>query len=480
MNFKNSIFTTSAFVALTTTTAFADAGSTQVLNDYFQFIEKSPLVLNVSNKADNLRSTKWSGISIASEDGNFVINIPWVEVKAGLLGGHTMSFAEKSDGIIQGGELGSTEKVLFEVTHQGFEMTVTGDEDDRSFEGSYAEMGIASLPGSFITFDMDLSGGQSIANIKKGATDVFTGRFSVADSKITYDFDIEGQKTDADMTMTGLSGDYVLDWDSTINLDDPRNTIEALKQFSMNYVVQKTTSKTNVNAGLGPMSIDVTSGLNQARMGFVNKEFDMSTSARDMVYRVAGMGLPPMKVTFDNAEMGFGFPFDNVAKAKSADLKMKLLGLEMEETLWSMFDPLQKLPRTKADLDIDVNAQVIWDKKIAEIDPDTQEPPMRFESVNINALNLRAVGADLKANGSLDINNASFPPVPTGELNIDLAGSSQLLDALTAAGLLPAQQALMARGMMGMFFKSGAGDTLNSVIEFTPNGGIMANGVPIK
>ncbi len=70
---------------------------------------------------------------------------------------------------------------------------------------------------------------------------------------------------------------------------------------------------------------------------------------------------------------------------------------------------------------------------------------------------------------------------PVGAVNLALAGGNGLMDKLVAMGLLPQEQAMGARMMMGIFTVPGDGpDTLKSNIEFTKDGQILANGQRIR
>ena len=72
-------------------------------------------------------------------------------------------------------------------------------------------------------------------------------------------------------------------------------------------------------------------------------------------------------------------------------------------------------------------------------------------------------------------------PKPVGAVDLSLSGGNGLLDKLIAMGLFPQEQAMGVRMMMGLFAVPGdAPDTLNSKIEFTQDGQILANGQRIK
>ena len=77
--------------------------------------------------------------------------------------------------------------------------------------------------------------------------------------------------------------------------------------------------------------------------------------------------------------------------------------------------------------------------------------------------------------------HAPAAPALVGALDLSLVGGVALLDKLVAMGLVPQDQAMGARMMMGLFTVPGEGeDSLTSRIEFTEEGGILANGQQIK
>jgi hypothetical protein len=210
----------------------------------------------------------------------------------------------------------------------------------------------------------------------------------------------------------------------------------------------------------------------------------MTGNATDIIYNVSAMGMPPMKVTLDSSVTTFAVPLDNVDDVKQAAIKMGMTGLELDPMIWAMFDPQGLLPKDKANLDIDISAGVKWLEKMAAFDPMKMASglPVQFEDVKINALNLNAMGADLKTDGAFSVDTSSFPPAASGTANVSIKGVNDLMGKLTAAGLLPGQNAMMAKGMMGVFFKQGGEgvDHLTSQIMIAPNGSITANGIPLK
>jgi len=136
---------------------------------------------------------------------------------------------------------------------------------------------------------------------------------------------------------------------------------------------------------------------------------------------------------------------------------------------------------------LDLSGQM---KMIADVfDPQiaaTLDAPAEIEALNINSIVVDAVGAKLDGSGAFTFDNTDTTtyggmPKPVGAVSVALAGGNALLDKLVAMGLLPEQQAMGARMMMGLFAVPGdAPDTLKSKVEFNEAGQILANGQRIK
>ena len=72
-------------------------------------------------------------------------------------------------------------------------------------------------------------------------------------------------------------------------------------------------------------------------------------------------------------------------------------------------------------------------------------------------------------------------PRPTGGIDLKLVGGNGLLDNLVNMGILPEQQSMGARMMMGIFARPGDGpDSLTSKIEINAAGQVLANGQRIR
>ncbi|MFK7834599.1 MAG: hypothetical protein AB8B60_00130 [Sulfitobacter sp.] len=198
----------------------------------------------------------------------------------------------------------------------------------------------------------------------------------------------------------------------------------------------------------------------------------------------------PFPFQIDMAEGGFNLA---MPVSKSDDPQDFALGINMSQftmsdMIWSAFDPAGQLPRDPATvlLDLTGKAKLLVDWLNPEAAAQMTGAPGEVQAVALNNLLVTAAGAKLEGNGDITFDGAGPAMIPgmgnpVGAVNLALAGGNGLLDKLVAMGLIPQDQAMGARMMMGLFAVPGnAPDTLTSKIEFTPEGQILANGQRIR
>ncbi len=165
----------------------------------------------------------------------------------------------------------------------------------------------------------------------------------------------------------------------------------------------------------------------------------------------------------------------------------KVVDLTISDDVWGLFDPAATLSREPATFILDTKGTGRWLQDI--MDPEVQmegvEPPGELNSLDLTQLLVKAAGAEVGATGGLTFDNTDLVtfqgmPKPTGSINVGIKGVNKLIDNLIAMGLLPDDQAMGARMMLGMFTRPGAGpDEVTSVIEFK-DGGLFANGQQLQ
>jgi hypothetical protein len=107
--------------------------------------------------------------------------------------------------------------------------------------------------------------------------------------------------------------------------------------------------------------------------------------------------------------------------------------------------------------------------------------PVEVNSVNLGDLTIAFGGAEVTGTGAFTLDNTDTTtfagmPKPTGAVDLQLNGVNGLIDALVSMGLLPEEQVMGARMMLGMFTTSVGDDQLTSRIEVTADGQLLANG----
>jgi len=206
-----------------------------------------------------------------------------------------------------------------------------------------------------------------------------------------------------------------------------------------------------------------------------------------VAFTLSGSEIPLPEIAVGMGEFGFSFMMPVAKSETPGDIGMNftLRDLTVSDMIWGMIDAGGQLPHDPATLIVDLAGKANWlfdifDPEAGEMD---MELPGELHALDINEMELTIAGASLTGTGgfTFDMNDMeSFDgvPAPTGALDLKLVGGNGLMDTLVAMGLLPEEQAMGARMMMGLFARPGDGeDTLISKIEIDgATGAISANG----
>lgn len=198
----------------------------------------------------------------------------------------------------------------------------------------------------------------------------------------------------------------------------------------------------------------------------------------------------PIAVTGTSAAGQFGLPLLADEAAQDASMQMSLVGLTLNDEIWALADPSAQLPRDPMALSLDLTGQVRLTADLLDFETlqglEDASGVIVPVTASLKTLMLSAVGAELLGEGFFEFDESdteTFPgmPRPEGALDLQLIGGNALLDRLVAMGMLPEDQAMSARMMMGLFAVPGEGeDTLNSKIEINGEGHVLANGQRLK
>ena len=210
--------------------------------------------------------------------------------------------------------------------------------------------------------------------------------------------------------------------------------------------------------------------------------------AKDVAISLSGSTIPVPALAMSYGEAAFNLLTPTSKSDVPGDFAFltKLIDFRLSEDVWAMFDPQKVLPRDPATLVIDTRGKANWMVDI--MDPDEaakageDASPIQLHALDVTELRLNAAGAEVTGNGALTFDNAdttTFPgmPMPAGKLDLKIVGANGLVDKLVQLGLLPEDQAMAARMMMGLFANAveGSDDTLTSTLEFRDKG-LFVNG----
>ena len=195
-------------------------------------------------------------------------------------------------------------------------------------------------------------------------------------------------------------------------------------------------------------------------------------------------GFPlPVDLSMREVRSAFSLPRGETGTEQPFGFEIALRDLEVDDVLWSLFDPAGELPREPATVEFDLDGTAVMDVDLFG-DPAAAEaldgPPGALRSLTLNTLLVALAGAELRGSGAVTFAEGVEPPEPVGTVDLALDGGFALLDRLVALQLITPQQAAFVKGMAGAVAETVGEDALETTVEFLPGGAVTANGMPVK
>lgn len=396
-------------------------------------------------------------------------------------------------------ETGGADRISMDYRQDGMQITASGAPDALSYEYSADTVTLVSTG-----FEMDgqiLPDGDNeievvldaISGTSQASADSLK-RYaqSVTASSIRYTTKATDPASGAVSDITGQWQNVSLDGQSTLPLRQiDAEDMDALLAAGMSgngtFSFDANATTIAVASPDGSVDASIVSDAGEIGVALSQDGVDYTVSQRNTQVEATTSQLP-LPLSFEIAETTARVALPVQASDTPSDfaLAFELAGFTMADALWSMFDPSGQLPRDPATVALDLAGKakllfsVLDPTAATNIDP--TEPPAELNAVDINRLEVAIAGAKLTGSGAFTFeNSAGAPPRPTGAVDLSLVGGNGLLDKLVATGLLPEEQAMGARMMMGLLAVPGnAPDTLNSKIEMNAEGHILANGQRIQ
>ncbi|MEJ6403168.1 DUF2125 domain-containing protein [Yoonia sp. 2307UL14-13] len=385
--------------------------------------------------------------------------------------------------------------ITLDVTQSGMSMIVSGDPDAMNYEVSADSYGIAFR--DMVDGDVTVTGDAELV-----AND-FSGQYTASGEDLrdlSYDLKIASLDILVDFEIPGAAGEYVtgsgklenmaMQADMTIPADlDFENPDDAFsKGMSMKggYTIDSAAYVFDFNADGDQASGSASNGATVLDFNIDISEIAYSVEASDMSINLTASEMPfPVEIGLAKYGVAVEAPVGKTEEPEDFGMKIDLVDLTVNDMIWDLFDAGQVLPRDPATFQFDVSgkAKALFDL----MDPDQaseiaqSDMPFELESLSLNDLRLAVAGALVTGSGEFTFDNSDLEtfdgmPRPEGEAVVEVNGLNALLDNLVAMGLVPEDQIMGGRMMMGMFARSVGDDQLESKLEVNGEGHVLVNG----
>lgn len=498
--------TTAITILMTSTAAFADVSAQEVWSDWKTYME------DIGYSVSATEAT--SGDTLTTSDLVMSMDLPEGEGTI-TVGMGEITYTDQGDGTVKVGMPasqawtikiaggGESVEVPMTITQDGLNMVVSGTPEEMTYTYTANSLGLdvqsvtangetVPVEKGMVSFS-DLSGTSTTTtgNLRNVVQKMTVGamgyalKFANPDNVNDY-VDAQGELTQ--LTFDG-SGAYPM---GQMNTDDMNALIKAGFTFAgkmthaggkMNFLFIEKGDQASANTSS-------TGGM-----------FDFAMSEDGIAYGIKSTGLDvkfqggevPFPVAFQAGEIGYELmvPVVKSDEAQEFSTAIALRDFVMSETIWGMVDPGGQLPHDPATIALSLSGtgklgfDLMDEQQMAAVEAG-QQMPGELETLKIDELEVTAAGASLTGTGAAEVDTQSVMMSQgengiDGTLNLKLTGANGLMDKLVAMGLLPQEQAMGARMMMGMFAVPGEGeDTLTSTLEIKKSGEITANGQRIK
>ncbi len=379
---------------------------------------------------------------------------------------------------------GTPDRVLSTWTADGAAMAlVSASLDDIPLENTHG------------VINLDAYTYEALTTLDERLTIAQTARYDGYDMDYSYDMDFDGN-----VATNAFSG-FVKNMDLTQTLVLPRDGISvmdlpALLRDGMSLIQsskigsygtsQETRTGDELMLGQKTFTTDYDLDMRLDHTGL-----NVTGAVGEFSTEMQVVTLPfPIIVNGGSAKGSFRMPMLREETPQDAGMQMDLQGMTVNPEVWSMVDAGGQLPHDPIALTVDVDGQITLAEDLLDFTKmalrDGPEGLIEPVSANLKSLLLSAVGTELTGSGALTFDASDYETLPgmarpEGALDFKLTGASALLDTLVEMGLVPEDEAMGARMMMGLFGVPAEGaDAITSKIEFTPEGHILANGQRLR
>lgn len=216
----------------------------------------------------------------------------------------------------------------------------------------------------------------------------------------------------------------------------------------------------------------------------------LASTFENLNVEIRSMLLPaPATVSLGDYKLSFDTPLARSATPVPFSAALGFSDLQIDDLFWNMIDPAGNFENSPINFNLSLSGtmRLLFDL----LDPDQVDSmmgadvPAEVHSLAIEGLELSGAGAEITGSGAFDLDYNRPGPIPDmpsaqGSAIIEAKGINALLEKLAAMGMLPQDQIMGARMMLGMFANVIGPDELRSTLEINENGHVIINGQRIQ
>ena len=384
------------------------------------------------------------------------------------------------------------------MTHDGYTVTATGNPSDITYVSEATNMrfevedvsaeGVSELEKTAIEGFMTLTSWGGTSRVTEGNLISYIAETEVGASEAEFTIRIDNVTSHSKQFTQPMTS--AIEASFPVGGSDVMNLSAALRD-GLSLVVRSTgegNSSSTVTMLDGELlnNQKTSTGAQDFELSFTEEGLAMSGDANSFAMTMFDPLLFPGEIQLGIGELSIGYDVPLNASEEAQDFRIAtgLKDVTIGESIWGMIDPAGQLPRDAAEISFDItgvgtNGMDLLD--FAALAGLMGPPPIEVDEVTLENLRIAAVGAEATATGAMTFDWTDFQTIPgiarpEGSVTVNLNGANALLDKLVAMGLIPEEDLMMPRMMMGMFATPVGDDMLETVLEVNGEGHVLANG----
>ena len=501
MNFlKNMGWTVPATFVISSTSAFADVTPEDVWALWQDYLTSSGYEVSADTSTSGNVLTV-DNLTLSMDQGE---DMGSFSARMG-----TMTFSDNKDGTVKIGfaenmpltmSMTDGEEPLdlsMVVSYIGLDMVASGEPTNQKYDFTADNMKLAltevvadgeAVENASFNMDFAATTGSSTLAIAGGMIDTMQ---SMTSGAITFAGAIS-EPGEGSVNVSGNFADTALSTSASLPItEDPSSDPLAMFYGGMQGTTKFTSGVSTVSLSGqdndGPFQMDVSAASNALEFDMDSDHIRYDTGAEGIAMTMFGGGIPfPLSFEMASTSTNFEMPLSRTETPAPFALGVTFADLSVPEMLWGMVDPTGQLPHDPATVSINIGGTAtLFGDLLSEDVMESDDIPGEVNTVTVENLLLRIAGAELTGAGAATLDNTDLTtfdgmPRPEGSLSLKLVGGNKLLDTLVGMGLVPEDQAMGARMMMGLFAIPTGDDQLESTLEINAEGHILANGQRIQ